>query len=97
MARRFSGLPQLVLAWGGGIWMMVVIGQYTLATFRFAGRLPEWRPYVASGLGGMAFFLAGWVWSIGTGLLVLWRTPASNPPPPTPAVPPEMESPENPT
>lgn len=71
MARRFSGLPQLVLAWGGAIWMVMAMAQYILAWLRTPQIDPDWRSYLSPALGGLAFFLAGWVWSIFTGVCFL--------------------------
>ena len=71
MARRLSGLPQLVLSWGGAIWMVVPLVRYFIDWLRLLQEPPEWRRYLQTGLGGLAFFLAGWFWAILTGVLLM--------------------------
>jgi hypothetical protein len=73
MGRRLSGWPQLALAWGGAIWMVVILGRYLMVYVQRLQAPQDWRSYVQAGTGGLIFFLAGWIWSIGTGLLLLLR------------------------
>ena len=68
LGRRWGGLPQLALAWGGALWMMVPLSQYFMEWARHLAERPEWFDYFKAGLGGLAFFLTGWAWSILTGI-----------------------------
>jgi hypothetical protein len=80
MGKRLSGLPQLVLAWGGGLWMIWMIVRYLHSSLQSLGVPPDWRYYWDSGRGGLCFFLAGWLWSVLTGLGLV-RKARSAPPP----------------
>ena len=68
LGRRWGGLPQLALAWGGALWMTVPLCQYFIEWAHHWDVRPEWMDYCKAGLGGLAFFLAGWAWSILTGI-----------------------------
>ena len=81
MGRRWIGLPQLVLAWGGAIWMALPMGRYFSDWVANLEHQPDWRPYFQTALAGLAFFLAAWVWSIGTGILLV-RSARHAPAPP---------------
>lgn len=80
MGRRWiSGVIQLVLAWGGAVWMVIPLVQYFSAWIRLMQEPPNWQSYVNTGLGGLAFFLAGWLWAIFTGICILRATPKEPP------------------
>jgi hypothetical protein len=82
MGKRVSGIPQLILAWGGGLWMIWVLVRYLHSLIQNGGVSPDAAYYRDLGLSGLCFFLAGWLWSVFTGILLVRRARASQPGPP---------------
>ncbi len=80
MGKRLSGVPQLILAWGGGLWMIWTMVRYFHAMIQNLGQPPDPKYYWDSGLGGFYFFLAGWLWSVLTGLRLVRKARAQPPP-----------------
>ena len=71
MARRLSGVGQVILAVAGAVWMVAVMVQFFSAYIRLLQVPPDWRSYLDSGLGGLFIFLTGWAWSVVTGIWLL--------------------------
>ena len=80
MGKCWSGIPQLILAWGGGLWMVWIVVRYFHTMIQNLGEWPDAKYYWDSGLGGFYFFLAGWLWSVLTGLALV-RKGRTQPPP----------------
>jgi hypothetical protein len=80
LAKRWGGLPQLALAFGGAIWMTVPLGQFFMEWAQHWELRPEWQSYFKAGLGGVVCFLLGWLWSILTSIAVLREVPKDNDP-----------------
>jgi hypothetical protein len=80
MGKRLSGIPQLVLAWGGGLWMIWVLIQYLHSTIQNMGVPPEGKYYRDLALSGLCFFLAGWLWSVFTGVVLVRKARTVQPP-----------------
>jgi hypothetical protein len=81
--KLLSGIPQLILAWGGALWMIWMLIQYLHSYIQAQGVPSDWRYYRDSALGGACFFLAGWLWSVATGWALV-RTARQNAPLPAP-------------
>ncbi len=73
MGKRLSGIPQLILAWGGALWMIWLVVRYFHSYIQAQGVPPDWQYYHDSGLGGLCFFLAGWLWSVATGVALVQK------------------------
>lgn len=91
MGRRWSGLPQLALAWGGAAWMVLPMAHYFMDWMQNLEKQPDWHSYFQTALAGVAFFLAGWVWSVGTGFLLVREARQAPPAPAT--LPPRTSGP----
>jgi hypothetical protein len=89
MGRRWSGIPQLILAWAGAIWMVWVLIRFFHDYIQMAQVPPDWRADRDAALGGFFIFMAGYVWSVATGASLLYR---SRRPPVAPAgeLPPKL-------
>ncbi len=74
MGKRWSGIPQLILAWGGGLWMIWTLVRYLHSYIQALGEPPPGGDYRDAALGGLCFFSAGWLWSVATGFGLVWRT-----------------------
>jgi hypothetical protein len=82
VARRASGWLQLILAWGGAIWMVLGMVRFFQDYVQFLQIPPEWPAYMRTARTGFVIFLVGWAWSVATGVLVLRQAKPQPPPAP---------------
>jgi hypothetical protein len=76
MARRLSGLPQLALAWGGAVWIIAALVQCLTDWFHQMEMQPDWQGFFHSAWRGLVLLLVGWLWSVLTGLWLLYHAKA---------------------
>lgn len=91
LARRLSGIPQLLLAFGGAGWVLVIFVRVAQQWFQLLQAPPDWKADANSALVGLMFFVAGWIWSIITGLRLLQKSPRTRTPPKLSGPAPEPE------
>ncbi len=78
VARRAVGWLQLVLAWGGALWMVLAMFRFFQDYVRLLQAPPDWPNHLRAASAGFVLFLLGWLWSVLTGILALLE---SKPPP----------------
>ena len=71
MAGRRSGWLEVAGAVGGTVWMAVSMARLVMLWIDQMRPPPDWQGLVRSGWGGLALFMAAWLWSMGTSLSVL--------------------------
>ncbi len=77
--RRVAGIAQLVVSQGGFISAMVW-AVWLVRVWMRTGQLPtELGPYFWPAMAGVALFFVGWLWSLGSGLQLLWAARQQRP------------------
>jgi hypothetical protein len=71
LAGHWSGLPQLLVSVGGSVWAAVVVVKYYMAYIQVG--VPQ-SEFPSQALIATGFVLASWLWSISTGISLLWQT-----------------------